>query len=247
MKSPLIHQNKKAEITFFKKFHAENEYDVFTEKGYLLLIDWFQKMTSPTPQDKVVDFGCGTAAFGRRLQKHLNLNVSGVDITPEVIESNRKKMPDMQFFTEDIENTSFQDQSFDIIIFSGVLHHFPDFMATLKEARRLLKKDGRIFAFDPNLANPFMWLYRCKNSPFYSSKGVTENECPLMKKKLESKLVEAGYSEISIQSLSGIPMSYVESGIARNFLALYNTFDQMLHWTHLDHWLGAFLITSAKK
>jgi hypothetical protein len=31
-------------------------------------------------------------------------------------------------------------------------------------------------AFDPNRMNPFMWLYRDRSSPFYSSIGVTENE-----------------------------------------------------------------------
>ena len=39
---------------------------------------------------------------------------------------------------------------------------------------------GRFVAFDPNRMNPFMWLYRDRASPFYSSVGVTENDCAVL-------------------------------------------------------------------
>jgi hypothetical protein len=34
-------------------------------------------------------------------------------------------------------------------------------------------------AVDPNRVNPFMWLYRDRASPFYSSIGLAENERPV--------------------------------------------------------------------
>ncbi len=57
----------------------------------------------------------------------------------------------------------------------------------------MLRPGGRFVAFDPNRMNPFMWLYRDRASPFYSSVGVTENERPVLAERGSGDLPGRGF------------------------------------------------------
>ena len=92
----------------------------------------------------------------------------------------RSKYPGLELIEGDAENLPFANESFDGVLLSGLVHHFPDPRRLAVEVRRVLKPGGRFVAFDPNRMNPFMWLYRDRASPFYSPVGVTENERPIL-------------------------------------------------------------------
>jgi SAM-dependent methyltransferase len=52
------------------------------------------------------------------------------------------------------------------------VHRLLDPARCASEVFRVLKPDGSFVAFDPNRLNPFMYLYRDRSSPFYSSVGT---------------------------------------------------------------------------
>ena len=240
-------QDKTEEIIFFDNFVHSNAYDVFDERGYNRIILELNKFIDTKKKLKVLDMGCGTGAFTSKLMNY-NLDISGVDISPESIKLAKKLYPNISFTIGDIENLySFDDELFDIITLSGVLHHFDDFTNVVSECYRLLQKDGILFAYDPNRNNPIMWLYRCKNSPFYSSKGVTPNEEPISKDKIYNIFNKFVFIQLNIFFISGVTYKYIESKFARLLLPFYNLIEILFDLPFFRKKYGAFIITIAKK
>lgn len=239
-------QNKRAEACFFDKFGASLDYDVFDAKGYQRIVDEFLKYFTPKKGFKVIDFGCGTGSFTAKFLNY-GLELYGIDISQNCINYAKKKYPDISFDVGDIEHTAYLDESFDIIFLSGVLHHFTDFSNVLKECYRVLKKGGIILGYDPHKLNPFMWLYRCKNSPFYSSKGVTENERPLTKREIRNMIATTGFSEFEVYSISGVTYQYIDTQLSFILVPAYNLLEKIMDFQPVRERFGSFLITYAKK
>jgi ubiquinone/menaquinone biosynthesis C-methylase UbiE len=241
----MTQQNKNVESVFFDKFGSDLGYDVFNKPGYKRITSEFLKYLNPARKLKIVDFGCGTGAFTSKLSEH-PFELTGIDISPRCIEFARNKYPNISFIVGDVERTPFLAESFDVVICSGILHHFRDFRGVLNEARRILRKDGILLSYDPHKKNPLMWLYRSKESTFYSSKGVTENEQPLEIKTIKESLEDVGYREITVYPISGVTFKYMESTLASLILPLYNILECMIDIKPLRNKIGSFLITYAK-
>ncbi|GAA0127483.1 hypothetical protein UT300019_33880 [Clostridium sp. CTA-19] len=56
------------------------------------------------------------------------------------------KLKRFHFNVEDAENISYEDKTFDIVIANHMLYHLNDIEKALGEIKRVLKKDGYIFA-----------------------------------------------------------------------------------------------------
>jgi len=239
-------QNKTAEIVFFNKFGTSLVYDVFSEKGYKRIIDEFLKYFTPAKDLKVMDFGCGTGSFISRFLDY-GMQLHGMDISQNCINYAKSRYAGILFNIGDIENTGFPDGTFDVIFLSGVLHHFYDFTKALQECHRVLKKGGVVLGYDPHKMNPFFWLYRSKNSPFNSIKGITENERILTKKEIKDAIKSSGFSEYDVYSISGVSYKYIEHKLAFLFLPIYNFLEQMMDLPILRSRFGSFLISYARK
>jgi SAM-dependent methyltransferase len=132
------------------------------------------------------------------------------------------------------------------VLLSGVVHHFPDPSRCAAEVHRVLRPGGRFVAFDPNRMNPFMWLYRDRTSPFYSSLGVTENERPVLAREVAAVFERAGF-DVSSHYLSGLTYRYVASSRVRLLLPIYNAIDTVLFGLHVMERLRPFVLTSGTK
>lgn len=236
-------------MAFFDQFGGDDNYDAFSESGYRRLLKEFDRLIRPKPGEVLGDFGCGSGAITYRISRAYDLQVRGVDISEAMILANQKKYPNLRFEQKDIENTGYDPQSFDIIVFSGVLHHFPDFQQVLKEAYRLLRPGGRIFAFDPNYHNPIMWLYRADQSPFSTRIGLTENERLLKKQEIHSELSKVGFSNITVTSVGGVfrRKRKVDSKAVHAFLLPYNVIEKGIDVFGLGPIIGSFIISVATK
>ena len=94
----------------------------------------------------VLDIGCGTGAFLRMYQKE-KCNIFGIDVSPAMLKVARNKLgDDADLKLCDATDTCFSDNKFDLILSSTVLHEMSQQVRenVLKEAKRILKKDGRI-------------------------------------------------------------------------------------------------------
>ncbi len=242
-------QNKEKEKEFFDQFSSKGDYDVFTPSGYKNLIKEYQKLLPQhTPQKpKTIDLGCGTGAFTRKFANAVNSHTFGLDISSKSTQLATKLSPDILYLTGDIEHCPIKNNTFDIVLLSGVLHHFPNFLPCLNESYRILKPGGCVLSYDPHIKNPFMWLYRHPDSPLFSPKGKTENERLLSAGEVETGLKTAGFANIQCYGKSGITFKYIESNLGRLFLPFYNLLERLTAFRPFAVRYGSFLICRGEK
>jgi len=112
---------------------------------------------------KILDAGCGPGTYGLMLAQTGN-EVVGVEISPDSVQvaNRRAKEKEVNFIAHvgDLEKLPFEDNTFDICFCGWVLHHFPDFNASVSELSRVLKPEGLIAIVEPNESNLAVRLSR---------------------------------------------------------------------------------------
>jgi ubiquinone/menaquinone biosynthesis C-methylase UbiE len=238
-------QDKRKEIAFFDAHADANEYDVFTPQASSRLVDAFVELSGLGPGARVVDLGCGSGAFTHLLRR-AGYEVAGLDISGKLVEIGRRKHPGVEFLQGDIERLPFANASFDGVLLSGVVHHFPDPSRCAGEVFRILRPQGRFVAFDPNRMNPFMWLYRDPASPFYSSLGVTPNERPVLAGEVAAVFQRAGFA-VTTHYIAGLAYRYVASRRTRLLLPIYNLVDAQVFGLSIMERFRPFVLTAGSK
>ncbi|MEL7656742.1 MAG: methyltransferase domain-containing protein [Bacillota bacterium] len=134
---------------------------------------------SAKPGEQLLDIGCGNGTLIRMLADKYKIKGFGTDISEKMIENARQKNPGMTFEVAECEKTPFEDQTFDIITVCAAYHHFPDVAAFAKEARRLLRDNGKLYIADvyyPTLirilCNPILPLSKAGDVKFYSPEEI---------------------------------------------------------------------------
>jgi len=238
-------QDKGKEIAFFDAHAESDEYDVFTPQANDALIAAFVRLSGLPAGARVADLGCGSGVFTELLRRRGYQSV-GVDISPKLIALGRSKYPGLELIEGDAEHLPFESASLDGVLLSGLVHHFPDPRRLASEVARVLKSGGRFVAFDPNRINPFMWLYRDRASPFYSSVGVTENERPVLAWRVADIFRGEGF-RVQTDYLAGLAYRYVASRRTRTLLPVYNFIDSVVFNLAVMRPLRPFVLTSGKK
>jgi SAM-dependent methyltransferase len=245
MKMTVSLQDKGKEIAFFDR-HAESDaYDVFTPESNRRLIDAFVRLSGLASGARIADLGCGSGAFTQELRQ-AGYTVVGLDISPKLVAIGRSKYPGLELIEGDVESLPFDSGSFDGILLSGLVHHLPDPSRCAAETFRVLRPGGRFVAFDPNRMNPFMWLYRDRASPFYSPVGVTENERPVLARRVAAVFRTAGFT-VGTDYLYGLSYRYVASSRVRMLLPVYNAIDRTVFGLPFMKPLRAFVLTYGTK
>ena len=211
----------------------------------------FEEKTTPQKGETALDMGCGTGEFSEKLSEYC-LKVKGIDISKKAVEYCKEKYKkiNITFDVQDIEKTTYPDESIDIIFLGGVLHHFPNREKVFKESYRILKKRGRIYGFDPNFYNLILWIYR-KKLEIKTQK--TENEVLIKAEEIEKELHEAGFSEINIKSTANMTfdIKYFKKLVPFPLyycVYIYNLLERCLHRIKpLEKKYGSFVITYAIK
>ena len=90
----------------------------------------------------VLDLGCGTGLAGMAF-KDLAAHLTGIDLSPRMIETARNRGIYDALFIGDIEHTPFDEGAFDLLLAADTLVYLGDLSTVLDEARRLLKPQGR--------------------------------------------------------------------------------------------------------
>jgi SAM-dependent methyltransferase len=238
-------QDKNKEIAFFDAHAASDEYDVFAPQANEKLIDAFVRLSGLGADARVADLGCGSGVFTELLRRR-GYSAVGIDISPKLVAVGRAKYPGLELLEGDAENLPFAAGSLDGVLLSGLVHHFPDPRRLAAEVSRVLKPGGRFVAFDPNRTNPFMWLYRDRSSPFYSSVGVTENERPVLAHQVRSIFSNEGF-QVQTDYIAGLAYRYVASSRTRMLLPIYNFIDNVVFNLAIMKPLRPFVLTSGVK
>ena len=127
--------------------------------------DWVARNSSGRV---VLDFACGdgdvalrAAEAGAKLT--IGIDISGVSIQNAQRAAAAEGLSERTVFLRaDCENTGLPDDSVDVVICAGVLHHL-DVTRAFPEIRRILAPGGKVIAFEALDYNPLIKLYRNRN------------------------------------------------------------------------------------
>ncbi len=98
---------------------------------------------------KVLDAGCGVGFFSARL-KEAGYEVTGMDISEQVIQQASQKYSDIRFICNPLDSAyPFADEEFDVIFSTEVIEHVIGTYEMFAEMNRVLKKGGYLILTTP--------------------------------------------------------------------------------------------------
>lgn len=199
-----------------------------------------------SPGTTVLEYGCGLGGAAYALAAQ-GAHVTGIDISATAIETAKRKAAEegvvAEFRIADAENLPFEDDSFDLICGTGIIHHL-DLEKAIPEIARTLKSGGSAIFYEPLGHNPVLQLYR-RLTP----QSHTPDEHPLLKKDLESfeqyfDTVQADFYDLF--SLIAIPFLKMPGG-SRLFRLLETVDRSLLKAIAPLRWQAAILLLKLSK
>jgi ubiquinone/menaquinone biosynthesis C-methylase UbiE len=157
--------------------------------------------------DKVLELGCGTGYFTRELTR-LNIHITAIDISPELIEEAKKDIhaENVSFEIQNAYQMDYGNDSFNAVIGSSVLHHL-DIEKAVSEIYRVLKPGGFIAFTEPNMMNPQIALQ--KNIPWLKRKmGDSPDETAFFRWQIKKLLDNACFGHITV-----VPFDFLHPAI----------------------------------
>jgi len=231
---------------FDRLVEQAGDFNPFADRGWDVLARRFAEVTAGATQLRVLDIGCGTGR-SRRIYAPQAAFYAGIDLSLNAVRVARGRHPDDDWLQADAACLPFGDGSFDVVALSSVLHHVPDMRVVLADARRVLRPNGLVFAFDPNVYHPAMALFRHPGSPLYRSEGVSPDERPLRPVVLRDVFAQAGLGAIGQRCQSDIPYRAVAPKLLNRALSAYNAVDWAWEHVGLGRWFGTFAVTWGRK
>jgi SAM-dependent methyltransferase len=153
-----------------------------------------------------LEYGCGpgSAAFELAAQ---GARVTGIDLSPVAIELAARTVQerdlDARFEVMDAEHLRFDDDAFDLVCGSGILHHL-DLQRAYAELARVLRPDGVAVFIEPLGHNPAINWYRARTPALR-----TVDEHPLLMRDLVQAREHFGVVEtrfFTLTSLAAVPL-----------------------------------------
>lgn len=203
----------------------------------------------------VLDYCCGNGDNSIRIAKMTRAKKCvGIDISDISVENAKKRAKAQgvadktEFLVADAENTKFPDDSFDIIICAGVLHHL-DIRAAFPELARILKPSGKIIAIEALNINPIFHLYR-KLTPELRTEWETEHI--LGPKDLTTAAEHFAEMSVDYFHLAAVPCAFLLPipTLFKPMLALANLIDAVLMkipGINRLAWQMVFVLSNPKK
>ena len=122
------------------------------------------EMAGIKDKDRVLDAGCGVGGSSLFMASVLGCRVTGISLSQGQIEKarqyaeKRKQQGLVDFLVMDYCNTTFPNESFDVIWGCESICYAPDKAAFIKEAYRLLKPGGRLVVADGFVNELKIWV-----------------------------------------------------------------------------------------
>ncbi len=151
-----------------------------------------------SPGMHVLELGCGTGYYTKELLQS-GARICAIDISPDLLAIARSNIhaERVSFVQANAYSMGFEDNLFDSVVGSSVLHHL-DIDRAMHEVFRVLKPGGQIVFTEPNMLNPQIMLQ--KNIPYIKQKlGDSLDETAFFKWQLHSILKKNGFRDIRIE------------------------------------------------
>jgi SAM-dependent methyltransferase len=139
---------------------------------------------APLEGRRILDVGCGLGMYVKKMRA-FSEEVYGVDVDPEKVAEASRTLPNIHLAPA--EKLPFSDGFFDMVLLHEVIEHVEDDRQAIREAHRVIKREGRIVIFAPNRLYPLethgiFWRgkYRFGNIPLvnYLPDFLRRRLCP---------------------------------------------------------------------
>jgi len=138
---------------FYKSFWRDPQFvDLYVTGGIRIMLEFLR--TYAVAGARVLDAGCGTGYVGLELARN-GYRVKGIDISVESVRV-AGRMRDENPFVDGFGSLDYEVCEFlqaagtyDVVLFSGVLHHLDDLARAVDQARSLLAPDGLLICREP--------------------------------------------------------------------------------------------------
>ena len=150
-----VHRN---EARYYEQLHPE----VYSNQEQKRIADTLKRIDKLLADNhkNALDVGAGTGNLTGKLL-HMGYEVTAVDISSEMCAIVQKRYASyvasnkLTVVNQPVENLAFETGKFDVITCYSVLHHLPDYKATLQSLSMFLRKDGVIYI--DHEASPYYW------------------------------------------------------------------------------------------
>lgn len=125
---------------------------------------------------KVLDIGCSSGYFAKKLKDDKNNIVDGVELDSDDAVRAAKNCRTVVLGNIEDESLSLKalDTDYDYILFIDVLEHLIDPASALKRASKMLAKNGKIIVSIPNMANGSVRLQLLQGNFDYEKEGLLD-------------------------------------------------------------------------
>ena len=208
---------------------------------------------------RVLEIGVGTGADYLEWLK-AGAHATGVDLSQASVERARRRCEiagyQSDLHVSDAEQLPFADNTFDIVYSYGVMHHSPDTLRCIREARRVLKPGGalRIMIYHhPSLTGFMLWLrYGLFHAKSIRQTVYDQLESPATKSytQLEARALLKGFEQISMRQVFSPGDLLLNRRSARFSSSLYRWIWALYPRPLVRRFgrkLGLFLLISARK
>ena len=168
---------------------------IFYKAIYNAKEDFLNFLSENSINSEILDFGCGDGYYIEKVIKFNPKKITGIDISEVAINDANKNAKDLglnvEYKVDNCEKTSFENNSFDIVYGTGILHHL-QIDKCLDEINRVLKSNGNLLFIEPLGTNPLINLYRK-----FTPKSRSIDEHPLLNK--DFKYINKKFTNVKIK------------------------------------------------
>lgn len=105
-------------------------------------------------QKRVLEIGCSVGNISSAFRKFPDVAFTGIDIDPHAValaKQRFKDVPNFRFTLSSLEELSRQGETFDYVLFAGILHHVDDNVGLqlLRDAVRCTARGGALVIYEP--------------------------------------------------------------------------------------------------
>ena len=220
------------ENIFYKAIYNSNE-------------DFFNFLKLNSSNSDILDYGCGVGSSLEKVIEFKPKKIIGIDISEVSIEKAKKNCglkSNIELFVDNCEKTKFENNSFDIVYGTGILHHL-NINICVSEILRILKPGGKLLFIEPLGTNPLINLYR-KLTP--KSRSIDEH--PLINS--DFKLIKNKFHKTEIKYygfLTLVFFLFYRSPKNSKFFKILSAGDQFLFKFKVFKFFAWSVLISAKK
>ncbi len=152
------------------------------------------------PDEKILDFGCGTGELTRKIALQGG-RVVGIDPSAEMIAVAREQFSDIEFYNCDVREFN-SSEKFDKIFSNDVLHWIKQPQPTLKKLYDLLRDNGKFvaeFAGQGNISKIQQLLHKLLEEYGYDPQELDPWYFPSIE-QYKTELEKAGFKVLSIDN-----------------------------------------------